>query len=86
MPGACCPGRSEVRMLAVGGQKVGLSHLDEIMRAAMGLQPRTDEETKEFLLKQLKIYNYIPSGAEGDYLEAVWEEYLRFRSSGDVRR
>lgn len=82
MLGACCPGRSKVRMLTVGGQSVGLSQLDEVLRSAEGLESQTEEDVKRFLLKQLKIYNYIPSGAEQEYLDAVWKEYLGMRSQG----
>lgn len=75
---ACCPGKTRIRSLKVGGQSVGVSQLDDILRAAKALDDQAEEAVKGFLIKQLKIYNYIPSGAEQEYLDAVWEEYVRF--------
>jgi len=82
MPGACCPGRASVRMISVGGQSVGISQLDEILRAAGFLGDQAEGSVKEFLMRQLKIYNYIPSGSEQEYLDAVWLEYLKLKSVG----
>lgn len=81
MMGACCPAKSRVRSITVGGQTVGISQLDEILRAAEGLENQSEEAVKEFLIQQLKIYNYIPPGTEDEYLAAVWKEYLRVRNT-----
>jgi len=87
MPGACCPGRASVRRINVDGQSVGISQLDDILRAARLLADRTEGSVKEFLMMQLKIYNYIPSGSEQEYLDAVWQEYLKLKSVGsEVKR
>lgn len=82
MPGACCPGKTSVRMITVGGQGVGISHLDDIVRAASALDDQADEAVKGFLIRQLKIYNYVPSGSEREYLDAVWQEYVKLKSIG----
>ncbi len=87
MPGACCPGRTSVRTITVGGQSVGISQLDDILRATRLLGDQAEGSVKEFLMRQLKIYNYIPSGSEQDYLDAVWQEYLKLKSVGsEVKR
>jgi len=31
------------------------------------------------ILKELKIYNYVPSAAERDYLEAMWRALKKLR-------
>jgi len=80
MPGACCPGRASVRTITVGGQSVGISQLDDILRAARLLGDQAEGSVKEFLMRQLKIYNYIPSGSEQEYIDAVWQEYIKLRS------
>lgn len=80
MPGACCPRRAGIRTITVGDQSVGISQLDDILRAARLLGDQAEGSVKEFLMRQLKIYNYIPSGSEREYLNAVWHEYVKLRS------
>ncbi len=86
MQGACCPGKAKVTILKVGGQTVGVSHLAEIIDGTMKIGEATNEELRADLLRNLKIYNYVPSGAEAEYVEAVWLEFLKRRGTRDTER
>lgn len=76
----CCPGKTSVKKIPVGGQLIGISFLDQIIDRALASEGLSDHELRSQLLKDLKVYNYVPQPAEGDYLEAVWAEYLMERS------
>lgn len=63
----------------VGSQEVGISEFDAIMRRALELGHAPEDEIKRFILKELKIYNYVPSAAERDYLEAMWQAFKKLK-------
>lgn len=69
----------------VGGQDVGISEYDAIMRKALSLEHARDDEIRLLLLKELKIFNYIPSSAEQEYLEAMWQAFQRLRDERSTR-
>lgn len=75
----CCATSAErlVKRLVVGGNLVGISHLDEIMKEtrAMGLQ--NEEDVVHMLLNRVKVFNYVPPSAAADYRNALLEEYRR---------
>lgn len=79
MPGECCPGKSVSKRLVVGGQEIGISEYDTIMNKAMELHGASDDEIKRALLRELKIYNYVPRPVEQEYLEALWEAFKKKR-------
>ena len=86
MPGECCPGKSVSKRLTVGGQEVGISELDAIMRKALELGRASDDEIRRLILKELKIHNYVPSAAELDYLEAMWRAFKKLRDEKKHQR
>ncbi len=75
----CCAAAAARRInkIVVNGQAVGIAQLDEIIGkvAAMGLA--SEEEIGRALLKEVKIYNYVPANREPDYRRAILEEYAR---------
>ncbi|MEM0342724.1 MAG: hypothetical protein QXU73_00515 [Thermoplasmata archaeon] len=79
MPSGCCPGRSVSKRLRVGNQEVGISEYDTIMKKALELNDASDDELKRVLLRELKIYNYVPSAAEQEYLQALWKAFEQLR-------
>lgn len=79
MPGECCPGKSVSKRLRVGGQEIGISEYDTIMRKALELGNASEEELKAVLLRELKIYNYVPRGMEKEYVEALWKAFNELR-------
>ena len=85
MPGACCPGKTDAKMLSIGGQQIGITHLDEIIEKALQMKDASDEELKTFLISQIKIYNYIPPTVEKEYAEAALQELLRIKDTRSRR-
>lgn len=77
--GACCPGKNPTRKITVGGQQIGISFLDQIIEKALSAEGMPEAELKSMLLRELKVYNYVPLSAEGAYLDAIWEEFLKAR-------
>lgn len=51
--------------------------MDSIILAVWELGLEDEVSIKNALLKGIKEYNYIPSDAEKDYVDAVFEEYKR---------
>lgn len=84
--GECCPGKSATKRITVGGQQVGISFLDEIIERALSAEGASDEELKSILLRELKVYNYVPSSVEDEYLDGIWEEFLKERARRSERR
>ena len=75
----CCAAAAarKIKRITVNGQAVGIAQLDDIFNkvAAMGLT--SDEEIGRALLKEVKIYNYVPASKEEEYRNAVLEEYAK---------
>ena len=74
------------KRLTVGGQEIGISEYDTIMRKAMEVEQASDGDIKCVILRELKIYNYVPSTVEQDYLEAMWQAFKRMRDERKARR
>jgi len=77
--GCGCSGNSTSRNLWIGGQNVGIAEIDKILRRTLEFPGASDDELKTVLLKELKLYNYVPSSMEKEYVEALWKEYLRVK-------
>jgi hypothetical protein len=75
----CCTAEAmrRIRQVNVDGITVGLSMLDAIFAEVASLDLSTDEKIKNELLRQVKIYNYVPRQAEEAYGEAVLKEYRK---------
>lgn len=67
----------KVKKLWINGTQIGISRLDAIILEVSELGLEHEHQIKVALLKRVKEYNYIPSGSEKDYLDAVFEEYKR---------
>jgi len=74
------------KRLTVGGQEIGISEYDTIMRKAMEVEQASDDDIKCVILRELKIYNYVPSTVEQDYLGAMWQAFKRMRDERKARR
>ena len=83
--GACCPGKTITRLIMVGGQQVGIAFLDQIIEKALASEGTTEEELRAILLRELKVFNYVPSSAEDEYLHGIWEEFAKERSRRSER-
>jgi hypothetical protein len=67
----------KVKKLWINGTQIGISRLDFIICEVSDLGLEGIEEIKKALLERIKEFNYIPSGSEKDYVDAVFEEYKR---------
>ncbi|UCE80802.1 MAG: hypothetical protein JSV94_06600 [Methanobacteriota archaeon] len=56
------------------------------MQKALELENAPDDEIKRLLLKELKIFNYVPASAEQDYLNAMWQGYKNIRNERKARK
>lgn len=64
----------------VGGQQVGIAFFDQIIEKALASEGASEEELKATLLRELKLFNYVPSSAEDEYLHGIWVEFTKERS------
>lgn len=73
----CCAAEAlrRVRRINVGGVVIGLAMLDDILADTVALALSGDSTIGDELIKQVKIYNYIPKGAEPLYRAALMREY-----------
>lgn len=73
----CCAAEAlrRVRRIEVGGVVVGLAMLDDILTDTVALALSGDGAIGDELIKQVKIYNYIPKEAEPLYRAALMREY-----------
>jgi hypothetical protein len=73
----CCVADAlrRIRQIPVNGIMTGITMLDESIAAVNEQNPASDAGIREALMKKIKIYNYVPKGAEEGYAAAVLEEY-----------
>ncbi len=75
----CCPDSAArtVKRLVVGGVAVGIAQMDTIMEGVRELGLIDEGAIRDELLKRVKVFNYVPSGAEREYSKSLLEEYRR---------
>lgn len=73
----CCAAEAlrRVRRIEVGGTVVGLVMLDDILADTIALNLSGEGAICNELIRQVKIYNYIPKEAEPLYRAALLREY-----------
>ena len=73
----CCAAEAlrRVRRIEVGGVVVGLVMLDDILADTIALNLSGEIAIGDELIRQVKIYNYIPREAELLYRAAILREY-----------
>lgn len=69
---------TKIIQVRIGNSLIGLHGLKEIFQevADAGV---AGEEVRDELLRRVAARNYIPAAARGDYREALWREFRRFR-------
>jgi len=76
-----------VKTIKIEGSLVGIAGLEQIFeQGKASSNATTDGDLKEELLRLVKIYNYVPSGHESAYADALWSEFLAFRAKGGAGR
>jgi hypothetical protein len=75
----CCPASAArmVKKVIVGGSSVGIAQLDDILNEVYRMRLNDTSRVRKELLRLVKIYNYVPSSAEGEYADALIEEYRK---------
>lgn len=75
----CCAADAlrRIRQITVNDLPTGITMLDESIAAVRVQNLASDPAIREALLKQVKVYNYIPSAVENHYAEALVEEYRK---------
>jgi hypothetical protein len=68
---------NETATLNVGGKDVGISCLDDVMNEVLSLNIENDAEIRRELLNRIKERDYVPPKAEGDYSDALLNEYKK---------
>jgi hypothetical protein len=80
----CCAAAAarKIRKVLIGSQEIGIAQLDEIMTkvSAMGLD---GDVLGRALLREVKIYNFVPRSKEKEYEIAMVKEYCRRRANGN---
>ncbi|KLK88689.1 hypothetical protein SZ63_06790 [Methanoculleus sediminis] len=73
----CCAAEAlrRVRRIEVGGVVVGLTMLDDILADVIDCDISGEAAIGDELIRQVKIYNYIPKEAEPLYRAALLLEY-----------
>jgi len=73
----CCAAEAlrRIRRIEVGGVVVGLAMLDDILADAIDRGLSGETAIGDELVRQVKIYNYIPKEAESLYREALLLAY-----------
>lgn len=68
----------KTKFIIVEGKQIGIVGLDDVLEELYRSGRKPDERLKDYLLKRLKQFNYIPSSKQALYAQAFWEEYRRF--------
>ncbi|MFC1958907.1 hypothetical protein ACFLV6_03235 [Chloroflexota bacterium] len=74
----CCEAaaaRATKQLTLPDGFQVGIINMDTILREVAELNLTDTEALKMELLKRVKTYNYVASGAEYDYSTALFRAY-----------
>lgn len=64
-----------IKRIIVNGRAVGIAFLDEAGEKVSSLELSDGTEIAKALMKEVKLYNYVPSGMENDYQAALMDWY-----------
>jgi len=66
-------------MVKIGDNEVGISGFDFIMWAGYDARDESEDKIRSVLLKEMKEHNYVPKSVEKEYLDAIWQEYKKYK-------
>ncbi len=75
---SCQAGGLPVTQVQIDGDTVGLVALEPLFEEALASGMAAGDAAGQELLQSVRLYNYVPSGAETQYAEALAKEYARF--------
>ncbi|MDH4122478.1 MAG: hypothetical protein OEV21_00085 [Thermoplasmata archaeon] len=77
----CCNGaKNGIKRIKVGNQMVGIVGYDFIIGAAKEVGDAPEAEIKAAILEAMRVHNYVPKSVEKEYVEGMWQEYLKIRN------
>ena len=78
----CCPAEAlrRIRQIKINGIMTGITMLDECIVYVHNQNCCTETEIRAALVKRVRVYNYIPKSVEGQYADALMDEYRKNRS------
>lgn len=84
----CCAADAlrRIRQIPINGIMTGITMLDESIAEIQAQNYRSDPEILAALMKKIKIYNYIPRGAEAEYARALLEEYKNSITNSNTKK
>lgn len=75
----CCPASAarKIKKIEIDGLEVGIAQLGETISKVAALGLTNEKDVGQLLLKETKIYNYVPTSKESGYRLALLKEYAR---------
>jgi hypothetical protein len=75
----CCAAAAAAKLqyLVIGGHRIAIAELDTILSKAREAEGQCEEAVRALLLKQVKVFNYVPPPAEKAYEDALYDECKR---------
>ena len=73
----CCAAEAlrRIRRIPINGVPTGICMCDECIVEVKKQDLKNEVEIRAALLRQLKVYNYVPQNVEDEYARALFEEY-----------
>jgi hypothetical protein len=75
----CCAADAlrRIRQVKINGVMTGITMLDECIAEVRKLKLTDQREIREALMKQVKVYNYVPKSVEEEYAKVLFEKYKK---------
>jgi hypothetical protein len=75
----CCAAEAlrRIRQIPINGIPTGICMLDECIAEVKTQDLKSETEIQAVLLRRIKVYNFIPPNAEGEYARALIEEFRK---------
>jgi hypothetical protein len=84
----CCAADAlrRIRQVPINGIMTGITTLDESIAAVMDQGLNGDREIREALMKNVRVYNYVPAGVDEAYATAIMGEFRKAVAKKEQRR
>jgi hypothetical protein len=75
----CCAAAAAAKLqyIVVGGHRIAIAELETIVARAREAEGQGEAAVRAVLLKQAKVFNYVPTPAEKEYEDALFDEFKR---------
>lgn len=82
---SCQGGGVPSKVVQVAGSPVAILALEPIMAQVLTHKDLTDESLRDKLMQMVKVYNSVPPEQEPEYAEALWREFVAYRTGNGMR-